>query len=206
MKTKKRVKQQIKNQSQVYGNFRQSLNFLPKLKSYFIFSLALFLIVSIFGFIFPIFFEEQIMKLIKELIMLTAGMNTLELISFIIFNNMKSAFFAMIFGIFFGIVPIGVVVVNAYVLGFVANKTVASESILVLWRLFPHGIFEIPAVLLATALGMKLGFFFFSYKGSNKTQEFWKLIKTSLKFFLLIIIPLLVIAGIIEGLLIGLIG
>lgn len=204
MKIKKRGKQLSKNW--IYSNFRQSLNFLPKIKPHFLFSLILFLIIAILGSIFPIFFEEQITKLIEELIKLTSEMNTLELISFIIFNNMKSAFFAMILGIFLGIVPVGVIVVNAYVLGFVANKTVASENILVLWRLLPHGILEIPAVLLSTALGLKLGFFFLNYHGPNKTKTFFNLLKTSLKAFLLIIIPLLVIAGIIEGLLISVLG
>ncbi len=208
MKTKKRSKfrkTSAKTQKNwIYKNFQQSLDYLPKIKKHFVFSLILFLVITALGFFFPIFFEKEILKLIEELIKLTAGMNTLELISFIIFNNLKSALFAMILGIFFGIIPIGVIIINAYVLGFVANKTVLAKGTFVLWRLFPHGIFEIPAVLISTALGMKLGFFLFSRHEKNKTKEFWKWIKDVLRVFLLVVIPLLVIAGIIEGLLIGL--
>jgi len=197
MKPKKENKQNF-----IYNNFQQSLAYLPKLKKYFIFSLVLFLLISLFGFLFPYFFEEEIIRLIEELIMQTQGMDFLELTNFIMFNNMKSSFFALILGIFLGFVPIGVIVVNAYVLGFVANKTVAIEGPLIMWRLLPHGIFEIPAVLLSTALGMKLGFFIFTYKGPNKLKEFKTWLLNSLKVFFLIIIPLLVIAGIIEGILI----
>jgi len=194
---KKRIKPQKTNF--IYKNFQQSLAYLPKIKNYFIFSVILFLLVGIFGFLFPIFFEEEIIKLIEELIRQTQGMGFLELTSFIMFNNIKSSFFALILGIFLGFVPIGVIVVNAYVLGFVVNKTVAIEGPLVIWRLLPHGIFELPAVLLSTALGIKLGFFIFTYKGPNKTKEFKIWLLNTFKVFFLIIIPLLVIAGIIES-------
>ncbi len=111
----------------------------------------------------------------------------------------------MILGIFLGFVPLVVAVVNGYVLGFVASKTVAVEGWLILWRLLPHGIFEIPAVLISIALGLKLGSFLFTSKNKG-WKEFWKWIKDVVRVFIFVIIPLLVIAGIIEGLLIVCLG
>jgi stage II sporulation protein M len=66
--------------------------------------------------------------------------------------------------VFFAITPLVVLVVNGYVLGFVANKSVGSQGILVLWRLMPHGIFEIPAIIISIAVGIRLGMFLFVYK------------------------------------------
>ena len=72
-----------------------------------------------------------------------------------------------------------------------------KEGIFILWRLLPHGIFEIPAILISTSLGIRLGTDFKNFK---------KNLKSAIRVFLLIIVPLLVIAGIIEGLFIGLVS
>ncbi|HJX50295.1 MAG TPA: stage II sporulation protein M, partial [Candidatus Nanoarchaeia archaeon] len=69
----------------------------------------------------------------------------------------------------------------------------------VLLRLLPHGIFEFPAIILALATGIRLGLFWFS---DNKKKEFVKRVEGSLRVFLFVILPLLIIAAIIEGFLI----
>ena len=190
----------------VYRNFKESVRYLKKIKRHFWISLVLFFGFGLFGFIFPVFFVEQVRQMIEEIIKQTAGLSTLGLIRFIIFNNVKSAFFGLIFGLFFAIIPLGILIINGYVLGFVASKSASSEGLLILWRLLPHGILEIPAVLISVALGIRLGTFLFIYQGKNKWKEFKKWIWDSLKVFILIVIPLLVIAGIIEGVLIGVVG
>jgi stage II sporulation protein M len=185
-----------------YGNFKLSLKFLGEIRNYILFSLLLFFIFGIIGFAFPIFFKEEIIKMIAELVKETEGLGVIGLTRFIIMNNTQGAFFAMILGIFFGIIPLIILIMNGYVLGFVSNQVAAQFGGLVLWRLLPHGIFEIPAIVIAGGLGIKLGLFLFISK--EKTwKEFKKSLANSLRAFILIVIPLLVIAGIIEGLLIN---
>ena len=154
---KKEIKQSTKKPNFIYENFKKSLADLKKIKTYFWFSFFLFFIVTFIGMIFPTFFEKQILKLIKNLISQTEGLGPFELIKFIMYNNMQSAFLGMILGIFLAIFPLGIIIVNAYVLGFVANKTIAIKGVLVLWRLLPHGIFEIPAILISVSLGIMIG-------------------------------------------------
>ena len=190
----------------IYGNFKISLDYVKKIKNYIWFSLVLFLVVGIFGYLFPVFFEEQILNLIAGLIEETEGLGTLGLIRFIFINNLKSSFFAMILGIFFGIIPVAVAVINGYILGFVANKALASEGVLVLWRLLPHGVFEIPAIMISVGLGLKLGSFLFVFKERNKWKEFRKWLIDVLRVFVFVVIPLLILAAIIEGILICLLG
>ena len=186
----------------IYSNFKISLEYLKESKNYILFAFLLFLVSVSFGLAFPSLFEKQVLKVVEELVKETQDLGTLELISFIIFNNMKSAFFGLIFGAVFGFIPFLITIVNGYVLGFVMNKSIFNEGIFILWRLLPHGIFEIPAVIISIGLGLELGMFLFSKKLRKK--GFLELVKISLKVFLLIIIPLLVAAGIIEGLLIAL--
>jgi stage II sporulation protein M len=129
------------------------------------------------------------------------GLSTIEIIGFILFNNIKASIFALLLGIGFGVFPIITGIVNGYLLGFVAREAAGIEGIGVLWRLAPHGIFELPAVLFSIGMGMKVGFTLFSVK---KKKEFKRNIKESLRFFVFVVIPLLVIAAIIEGILVSL--
>jgi len=190
----------------IFLNYKISLKYLKDARNYVWFSCILFLCFTLIGLFLPIFFQQQIYDLIKELLQQTEDLDILNLIKFIFINNLKSSFFAIFCGVLFGIVPIAVSVVNGYVLGFVANKTIAAEGYLILWRLFPHGIFELPAVLISIGIGLKFGMFLFIYKGKNKLREFGKWLINSLRVFVFIVIPLLVLAAIIEGCLIILLG
>ncbi len=119
-----------------------------------------------------------------------------ELIKFIFLNNLQSSFYGMIFGVLLGIFPMIAAIANGYLLGFVASISVENGGFLVLWRLLPHGIFELPAVFISLGLGLKFGMFIFQ---KRKLESFREYFFNSLRVFFLIIIPLLIIAGIIEG-------
>ena len=77
----------------------------------------------------------------------------------------------MTFGVLLGIFPLMSVIANGYLLGFVVAASVRSQGILILWRLFPHGIFEIPALFLSLGLGLKMGTFIFQKKLSEYMEE-----------------------------------
>ena len=190
----------------IYGNFEQSLEYIKESKNYIWFSLILFFLASFIGYFFPVFFSEQILEMIRELIDKTEGLDGIELIRFIFLNNTQSSFFALFLGVFFGIIPFFILIVNGYVLGFVANIVVGEEGLFVLWKLLPHGIFEIPAVLISIGLGLRLGMFLLFYHGKGKWKEFKSWLNDSLRVFVFVVVPLLVIAAIIEGLLIYALG
>jgi uncharacterized membrane protein SpoIIM required for sporulation len=61
-------------------------------------------------------------------------------------------------------------------------------------------VFELPAVFISLALGVKLGMFIFS---REKGKEFMRRARNSMIIFVCIVIPLLIIAAVIEGLLIS---
>jgi len=186
-----------KRENYIYRNFKLALKELKELKNFFYFSLAIFSLFTIIGLIFPTFFQEQIIELIKSLILQTQNLRPIELISFIMANNLKVAFFGMLLGIVFGIIPTLALVVNGYVLGFVLHRSILDQGIFIIWRLLPHGIFEIPAILISTSLGIKLGINLRNFKVN---------FKSALRIFIFIVVPLLVIAGIIEGLFIALLS
>jgi stage II sporulation protein M len=182
--------------------YAESLEFIKESKKFIYLIIILFFIFSLIGFFVPTpeDLRIKIIDFIKDLIEKTEGMSSSELVKFIFLNNLQSSFFAMVFGVFLGIFPIFMIIVNGYVLGFVALISVETNGLLILWRILPHGIFELPAIFISAGLGLKLGTFIFQKKKIKSFNEFFL---KSLKVFLLIVLPLLIIAAIIEGILIS---
>jgi uncharacterized membrane protein SpoIIM required for sporulation len=259
-------------------NYKRSFDLIKRSWTYTLITLAVLLLTTIIGFLFPRLFEQQVLAIIQDMLMELEGLTTIELVIYIFLNNLKATFFAIVFGIFFGIFPIITGIVNGYVIGFTANFAVSQSGPLILWRLIPHGIFEIPAVLLSMGVGLYLGsrfiekrfkvksikkrisliglfsfitipfgviYYYLSLKilenGANniavisggnilglvivaimnlivigifvyilfvffRNKELRRDLIDALIFFIFIILPLLLIAGIIEGVLVGLVG
>lgn len=182
-----------------------SWNFIKESRNFIYAVILIFFITSLLGFFIspPDSITGMILKFIRELLQKTQGMSQIELIKFIFLNNLQSSFAGIIFGIILGVYPLFATIANGYLLGFVASMSVKSEGIFVMWRLLPHGIFELPAIFISFGLGLKIGTFIFQEK---KFESFKDYTINSLRVFLLIIIPLLIVAAIIEGSLIFLLN
>ena len=193
----------MKKRKKKKSMFKESVSYLKESMIYFYIILGLFLFSSIFGFVFFENFASVFDELLKELAEKTAGLGPAELTWFIFQNNVISSLFGMLFGMFLGILPMFSSLTNGLLLGYVYAKASAIDGLGVIWMLFPHGIFELPAVFISLGLGLKLGMFIFTH---NKKKNFVERLQKSLKVFLTIVLPLLVIAAIIEGILIFSLG
>jgi stage II sporulation protein M len=185
--------------------YKDSWEYILQSKNFILFSVFLFFIFALVGFFFPTpeVISKEILRLISEIVDKTEGFSTIQMVFFIFNNNVSAAFFGIILGILLGIYPFFSSVFNGYVLGFVGKVVSFEEGLSILWKLLPHGIFELPAIFLSFGLGMKLGTVFFR-------KDIKKNIKTyflkSLEVFVFIVLPLLFLAAIIEGSLIGFLG
>ena len=192
-----------KNNFSLRNKYEESWNYVKESRNFIYFVMGLFFVFALIGFFVPApeIVSEEILKFLEELLEKTQGMSQLELILFILINNAQTSFFGMLFGVIFGIIPLISMIGNGYVLGFVSSIAVGEHSISVLLRLLPHGIFELPAIFISLGLGIKFGTFIFQ---KNKIESFREYFWNSLKVFIYIVIPLLIIAAIIEGSLIAL--
>jgi len=199
MKTKRQSKK--KKGFDLREQYKFSWEYLKECKNYIWIIVGVFFAFALFGYFVQPSQEivDMIMKFIEELLAQTEGMSRGELVGFIFLNNLQSSFLGLIFGFVLGIFPILAAVANGYLVGFVAHLSVAEAGAISLWKLFPHGIFELPAVFIALGMGMKFGTFVFQKK---KLDSFNRFLIESLRVFIFIVLPLLVIAGIIEGTLI----
>ena len=179
-------------------NYRESLDYIKDSRNFIYSIMIIFLSFSFIGFFVPApsVLETKILEFIAELLRETGGLSQLELIKFIFFNNIQSSFIGMLFGIVLGIFPVIAALANGYLLGFVAEKTAETVGIYILWRIFPHGIFELPALFISLGLGLKMGTFIFK---KNKLKTLATYLSKSIKVFFFIVIPFLIIAAVIEG-------
>ncbi|MBR9701915.1 stage II sporulation protein M [Candidatus Pacearchaeota archaeon] len=193
----------MKSKFNLKNEYKEGWKYLKESRNFIYLIVGIFLISSLIGFFVPPpdFVVEQIMKFIEELLGKTQGMSMLELVIFIFANNIQSSFFGIIFGFLFGIFPMLASIANGYLIGFVGSIVVEAEGLSSLWRLVPHGIFELPAIFISFGLGLKAGMFIFQ---KDRSESFRKYLWNSLRVFILIVLPLLIIAAIIEGVLISL--
>jgi uncharacterized membrane protein SpoIIM required for sporulation len=158
--------------NKVFEKYMDCWDYLKESRQYILFIIALFVFFVVIGFASLDSlkkYNDSILDMMMELRDETAGMNGLQLFFFIFQNNLKSAFMGLAFGFFFGIFPVVNCIVNGYVIGFVASVAVdVTGGPGVLFRLLPHGIFEIPALVISLAMGTKLGLFFIPMRDKKR--------------------------------------
>lgn len=79
---------------------------------------------------------------------------------FIFLNNAIKSILIIYLGFFIGIVPVFFLVMNGMIIGFLLRTyDMQGQDVvtLIVKGLLPHGIFEIPAILIAAAYSLKLG-------------------------------------------------
>lgn len=181
--------------------YKECFKFIWDSRKFFYFVLGIFLFSALIGYFVPVSedIHNRVLDYLRELTKLIEGKSLFELISFIFANNFQSSLYGIFFGVFLGIFPVVSAFANGYILGFVSGLTVSQYGFFILWRLLPHGIFELPAIFISLTLGVKLGTFVFEKK---KKEALIYYFKNSAKVFLFVVLPLLIVAAVIEGFLI----
>lgn len=110
---------------------------------------------------FESFLAQQVQGLGEIQKMLAEQENTqLATFIFIFLNNSIKAVLVIFLGAVLGIAPVLFLVVNGLLVGFVVKISAAQYSSvweLIVKGLLPHGILEIPAIIIACAYGMRFG-------------------------------------------------
>lgn len=189
--------------------FTLAWRYLKKNKKYIYFSIWVFLFFLIIGIFLPIPIElkNMITEMLKKLVEQTQNLGTFEMILFIFKNNFIVSIMGIFLGVIFCIIPFIFAVSNGYILGFIFKSLIEElgigNGILSLWKLLPHGIFELPAIFISLGIGLRLGVSVFSSLNKNSFKIFFEDFKNSFRVFVFIVIPLLIIAAVIEGILLG---
>ncbi len=126
------------------------------------------------------------------------AMNHFYMMLAIFLNNSFVSLLFLVLGLALGILPVLFIAFNGYVVGVIAYLVAQQKGLLfIILGLLPHGILELPMVFLASSIGLRLGHQVFSAligKSTHIKQEF----KEGLTFYFHWILPILLIAAIIE--------
>lgn len=125
-------------------------------------------------------------------------MSPLFIMFAIFLNNAFLSLLFLVLGLALGILPVLFIAFNGYIVGVIVYLIAQERGLLfILLGLLPHGILELPMVFLAAGIGLRLGHQVFCALIGRPTQikrEF----KEGLIFYFRWILPLLLVAAIIE--------
>ncbi|WP_028609618.1 stage II sporulation protein M [Paenibacillus harenae] len=147
-------------------NRRQITDHFKQMNGYIVFGFILFFAGMVIGGTNPAFENFLISQIeglsgLKEIVDQSKN-PTLTMIIVIFLNNAIKSIFVMYLGALFGILPFLFLVINGMVVGFLLKYTAELNGggyviELVFKGLLPHGILEIPAIIVACAYGMRFG-------------------------------------------------
>lgn len=127
-------------------------------------------------------------------------MQTTPLLILLIFlRNSLAALLSIALGPFFAVVPVIGAVSNGTLIGVVIAHVDNPDKFSAFLHLLPHGIFELPAIMTAWGFGIWRGLWYFQKRTAQTSEE---IRKKAYRTYFTFILPLLIIAAIIEGLLI----
>ncbi|MGQ9502914.1 MAG: stage II sporulation protein M [Anaerolineae bacterium] len=121
----------------------------------------------------------------------------------VFFNNLRALGLAGVLGIFsFGVMPLVLLMAPLALVGFFAAQVAAvgySPLVFVATFILPHGIVELPAAIIATGFALRVGAALVSPpSGLDVGQGFLLVLADFLKVFLLLVLPLLFLAAVLE--------
>ncbi|MCL2549881.1 MAG: stage II sporulation protein M [Methanimicrococcus sp.] len=135
--------------------------------------------------------------------------SSFETFLYIFFNNAGVLFMLIFFGFILSILPVLIIISNGFLIGVVSEATIRQLGLpFLLTGLLPHGIIELPMILLGAGIGFRLGALFARLlfniiRGDSDAcclmvYQFKKEFLNAAGLYFLFILPLLLVAAIIE--------
>lgn len=186
-------------QSQPVTDANQSKYVQRRLWPYILLATVLFLISLVSGLLVSQEFASGALEELKLTLKPLAELfNPLVLLAIIFINNAIKALAALVLGIVLGLPSLFFLGANGFMVGVTATALKSSLGCgVIAASLAPHGIIEIPALVLSSALGLKVGWESLKYltrqKSSVKAQ-----LQQSIRVYLKWILVSLFFAAIIE--------
>ncbi len=121
----------------------------------------------------------------------------------ILLNNSAKSFAILLSGILFGLLPLIAVATNGYILG-VAYMFASGEAgyVKAAKAVLPHGVLEIPAVILSAAYGLWLGVSFARRIRRRHWDGLGDQFRHAIRMYFKVAFPLFILAALIETILI----
>lgn len=178
--------------------------YLGENKSYVLVAALAFTVSVVAGYFYSLVnpgFAEMGMSQFQDSFSWITELHPMLILGIVFLNNAIKAFFALVLGVAFGLIPLGFLTLNGVMMGLVAYHISNTRG----WAYFlagvgPHGVIEIPMLILSAGIGIRLGYRAFDTirgKQVNLKRE----VKRAIVFYAKIILPLLLLASAVEAIL-----
>ncbi|MEI8004508.1 MAG: stage II sporulation protein M [Methanothrix sp.] len=181
-------------------SIKDDLAYLKSIRIFIGLSVFIFGLTAVMGYFAAAVDPDMASNWTKELEMLKWILDQPPiLIMIIIFlKNLLASAMAMLLGLGLGLIPLMVVTSNGFLLGIVGYAAVQKVGILFLAAgILPHGIIELPVVLISIAIGFRLGYLLALTLAKEKADLSGE-IRMAIHFLGRIVAPLLFLAAAIE--------
>lgn len=179
---------------------KDDLAYFGSLRVYIGLSVFLFALTTVMGYYTAIYFPETAAEYSSQLEMLKWILDQPPvLIMVIIFlKNFLACTVSVLLGLGLGLMPLMVVTSNGFLLGIVAYGVLQREGLLYLAAgILPHGVIELPVVLLCIAVGFRLGYLV-ALSILGEKADLAEETRIAVRLLLLRFMPLLLLAAFIE--------
>jgi stage II sporulation protein M len=174
------------NSAVITNHYRQIRSDLNEVRKYIFAAIVIFVAGIIVAILIPSL-GKSVISLLLEYFKTFEHEKAPPLLIAIFLRNASSAFFAILFGFLFGLVPAFGAAFNGIAVGAILNMNPLN-----FFKIIPHGLFELPAMFISWGLGI------WCAGGLFHAPTIGFRIKRSLNIYLSIIVPLLIIAAIVE--------
>lgn len=181
-------------------SFRDDMTYLKSIRNYIAVSVFLFALTALMGYFAAALDPELAAEWTSQLKALKWIMDQppILIMMIIFFKNLLACALSVLLGIGLGLVPLMVVTTNGFLLGIVAYGAIQKEGVLYLIAgIMPHGIIELPIVLLSIAIGFRLGYLLVMTVAREEADLAGET-RIALHFLVRWITPLLFLAAAIE--------
>lgn len=169
------------------------------IKKLFFLAFLTFLFGCVFGFSFSKNFPSESQTILKrafENLSFLLSLPPFLQVFFLFFFNLSRAVLIFLSGFLFFLFPFFASFVNGFLLGIIL-ESFSQPAWKIILSLFPHGIFELPALFFSVALGAKAGIEILKKIFRKKIPLLLEL-KKSFLLFLKFVLPLLFVAAVFE--------
>ena len=119
--------------------------------------------------------------------------------SFLMTNNIQVSFFTFAGGITFGLLTLYIVIRNAFMIGVLGKLFVGyGKTANFLAFIMPHGVLELTAIVLSAAAGFLMGYALINPAGRSRSDSLKSAANSAVRL-MFGVVPMLIIAGLIEG-------
>jgi stage II sporulation protein M len=174
---------------------------------YVVFLTAVFIAAALVGFYAPIPGKRELLSDLIAAFGPSIALSPWKMFFFLLLNNSVISFVVLLSGILFGLVPLLAVATNGYILGIAYlfgargfGYVKAAKMVL------PHGVLEIPAIIISAACGVWLGVTFAKRIRRRNLVGFGDQVRHANRMFFLVAFPLFILAALIETFLIFTMG